>query len=494
MRFMTRSLMGLFLLSITLGLLALAGQSVRTSLAERWARDTPSRPARERIFAVNVLRAEPHTVTPKIETFGEIRSRRALDIRAPGAGTVVALSPNFVEGGRVSKGEVLVQVDPADAHSALQSVRTDKTEAGGELQDADAAKKLATDDVAAALEQSDLRQAALARQQNLRARGVGTASAVEAAALSAAASKQSVLAKRQALAQANARFNRARTSLLRLDLRLKDAQRRLDDTTISAEFSGVLSAVSVVAGGLVSPNEKLARLIDPNALEVAFRVSNPQFSRLSRTVGGAISGQVLVSLGGASGKTTTSGVIDRVAASVGIGQTGRQMFARLNVTGQNRLRPGDFVSVEVGEPALENVLILPAVAVDADGKVLVLGDNERLQEKSVTILRRQRNTVIVRSKGLVGLEIVKSRSPLIGAGIRVRPLRQTGAGQASASQASLPPAEFIALTPARREKLLGFVRDNKFIPKDAKKRMLAKLKQEKVPAAMVSRIEKRMGG
>ena len=79
---MQRSLMGLFLLALTLGLLALAAGSVRTTLEERWARESVSRPARERVFSVNVVQVTRTDVSPVITTYGEIRSRRTLDLRA----------------------------------------------------------------------------------------------------------------------------------------------------------------------------------------------------------------------------------------------------------------------------------------------------------------------------------------------------------------------------------------------------------------------------
>ena len=88
MRWMGRSLMGLFLLALTLGLLAMAAGSLRSTLQDRWARQARIRPAEERVFAVSVVLAEPGQVVPVIESFGEIRSRRSLDLRAPAAGTI----------------------------------------------------------------------------------------------------------------------------------------------------------------------------------------------------------------------------------------------------------------------------------------------------------------------------------------------------------------------------------------------------------------------
>ncbi len=487
MKFMQRSLMGLFLLALTLGLLALAAGSLRSTLTERWSREAISRPARERVFAVNVIVVKRQTITPQIVTFGDIRSRRTLDLRAPVGGTIVFLSDNFVEGGQVKKGDLLLRLDPANAQSALDVILSETSETRAELTEAKAALLLAQDEVTAAKAQAQLRAAALKRQQNLLARGVGTEAAVETSALAFAGSNQVILGKRQGLAQARARINRAKTALARQDIRLNEARRRLADTKVYAGFDGVLSTVSLVSGGLVSPNEKLARLIDPNALEVSFRVSNTQFSRLVAAHDGKIEGDVFVGLQGLGVDITAKGRIERVSGEVGDGLTGRQIFARLPQDPSRVFRPGDFVTVRANEPALQGVALLPAAAVNASGVVLVLGDNGRLVEMTVKVLRKQGERVIVRAEGLFGREVVDARSPLLGAGIKVKPLRK--------GAVAIPDVpDMIELTAERRAKLTAFIQGNPSLSKSRKDSILARLKEERVPIEMVNRIESRMGG
>ncbi len=489
MRFVQRSIMGLFLLSLTVGLLALAAGSVRNTLNERWSRDTAARPARERVFAVNVLEVDSVTATPKIAAFGEIRSRRTLDLRAPISGTIRYLSDNYVEGGAVEKGELLVALDPADARSALGVSKTELAEATAGQAEARAALELAGDELEAARDQAKLRNAALKRQNDLLRKAVGTEAAVETAALAQAAANQAVLAKRQAMSAAQARVSRSQTTAARAEIRVSEARRRLDNTEVFAEFGGLLSAVSVVQGGLVGPNEKIGRLIDPAALEVAFRLSNTQFGRLIAASGGSARGEVLVSLDILGLDVSAKGSIERVGAEVGAGQTGRLVFASIPATAAAGFRPGDFVAVSVSEPPLENVAILPALALDSDGNVLVLGENDRLVAQKTTVLRRQKDKAIVRAENLYGREIVEARSPLLGEGIRVKPVRRDDAAPVDTAG-----PELIALSPERRARLVAFVQNNAFIPANRKQQLIGRLNEDKVPANMVRRIESRMGG
>lgn len=89
MRFLRRSLVGLFLLSATLALLVMAGYSLYSAAQVRMSAPERPRMAQERVFTVNVVTAEPGRIAPVLTTFGEVRSRRTLELRAPIAGRIV---------------------------------------------------------------------------------------------------------------------------------------------------------------------------------------------------------------------------------------------------------------------------------------------------------------------------------------------------------------------------------------------------------------------
>lgn len=489
MRFLSRSLTGLFLLAVTLALLVLAGVTVTGALRDYAARDGGSMPARERVYVVNLVAVEPRTVAPVMEAFGEVRARRELEVRAQTGGVVIALGPGFEEGGRVEAGQLLLQVDPTDLEDALALARTDLAEAEAEQRDAVAALDIARDDLAAAERQADLRLQALNRQKDLAERGVGTEAAVETAALSEASAQQAVLAKRSALAGAEARVSQAGNALARLRIALAEAERRLQETMVRAAFTGTLSGVTAVEGRIVTANEQLAMLVDPDDLEVAFRVSTAQYARLIDAVGALRPVAVAARLGVAGVDLIARGRIDRESAEVGDGLTGRQLFARLDDA--RGFRPGDFVTVAVEEPPLEAVVELPAAALDAAGRVLVLGADDRLEEAQVQLLRRQGDRVIVRAPGLEGREVVAERVPVLGAGIKVRAVRPA----TPETEAALPatPAT-IVLDDARRARLIAFVESNERMPAEAKARILAELQAPEVAAETIQRLEERMGG
>ncbi len=484
MRFLGRALLGLFLTAMTVGLLAVAGYTTYGALQARWADEGRPAQGRERVFAVEVAPLIFGEETPVLTAFGEILSRRTLELRAPAEGTVVELAEAFEEGGAVEAGQLLLRIDPFEAQSARDTSAADLRDAENELAEAERALDLSAEELAAARAQADLRANALARARDLAERGVGSAAAVETAELAAATAEQAILSQRRAMAQAEARVDNAGTALDRRRIALAEAERRLAQTELMAEFDGVLTGVDAAEGRLVNRNERLASLIDADALEVAFRVSTAQYVRLLDEDGRLPQLPVRVILDVFGLDVQAEATLTRESGSVEEGQSGRLLFARLD--GPRGMRVGDFVRVEVDEPALPFVARLPATALGSDGQILVLSDDDVLEAISVDLLRRQGDDVLIRGEGLRDREVVLTRTPVLGDGIRVNPIRPQAEG-------SPEEPDTIALDPERRARLISFVEGNSFIPTDVRDRMLRQLNEEEVPARMVARIEARMG-
>ena len=485
MRFLGRGLIGLLLFSLALGLLGLAGNTIKVAVQDRMNQEPRAQKARERTFAVKVVPAEVTSINPTLNAFGEIQSRKTLDLRMAASGQIQELSTNFVEGGSVKSGELLIRLDDSDYQTAVDLAENNLIDAKNEVMESARNLSFSKEELAAAEEQEKLRLRALTRQKDLVERGVGTAAALENAELSASGATQAVLSRKAAVDQAKNRGAQAETRLVRAELALKDAKRKLEDTKLYAEFSGLLSGVSLVKGGIVSANERLGQLIDPEVLEVSFKISTQQYTRLLNDDGELLKAPVSVALTNTEQGLNADGVIIRDSASVAKGQTGRQVYAKL--TKSVGFKPGDFVAVKVEEPTLNWVVKLPSTALDASNNVLLLGEGERLEEAQVKLMRRQGNEVIVRSRDLSGKEIVAQRTPVLGAGIKVKAIR-------SGEENEVAEVEMLELTEERRAKLISAIETNGYIPKTVKERIIGQLTQPKVPADVVARIESRMGG
>lgn len=488
MRFLRQSLAGVFLAAVTAGLLFYAGTLVFGAVQDRMAGGRKAPPARERVFAVSLVTAEMGSETPELIAFGRAQSRRKLELRMPVAGQVAFLAEDFVEGGTVEPGELLVRLDPADADAALKRAEADRLDARADASEAGRALGLAADELQSAEDQAALRLRALQRQLELKERGVGTAATVETAELAAAQARQTVISRQQAQSQAEARVDQAAAKLARAEIEVGVARRDLEDTEVTAPFAGMLQMVSLVEGRRVSANERLAELVDPAQLEVSFRVSTAQYARLLDEAGNLRKLPARFSLDSAGAALTATGVISRDSGAAGEGQTGRLIYAQLDPA--PGFKPDDFLTVRVQEPPVDRVARVPASALDAKGTVLVLGEGDRLESLDVELVRRQGDEVLIRAPGLRGREVVVSRTPLLGGGIRVRPLRTDASGVVQAP----PEPALVELSDERRDKLVAFVEANKRMPDPVKQRLLSQLAEGKIPADALERLESRMGG
>jgi hypothetical protein len=72
------------------------------------------------VFSAEVVTLSPGVETPVLTAFGEIRSRRTLELRAPAEGQVVELAEGFEDGGAVSAGDVLLGSTPPMRRHGLQ--------------------------------------------------------------------------------------------------------------------------------------------------------------------------------------------------------------------------------------------------------------------------------------------------------------------------------------------------------------------------------------
>ncbi|MCV6595534.1 MAG: efflux transporter periplasmic adaptor subunit [Mangrovicoccus sp.] len=487
MHFLRRAISGIVLAAVSLALLLWAGVSLSRAIQEAAERAAPNIERAEEAIAVRAMPIFAGTHRPELTLPGELRARKALELRARASGLVVYVAPEVEEGGAVRAGQLLLRTNPAAASAALKSAQVDLQEAQQEEQAALEAVELAGLDLAAAQRQAALQEQSFQRQQDLQSRGVGSSSAVEASELAVASANQAVVARRLSAAQSDTRVNQAAARLARASVALSEAERALADTEIHAAFDGVLANVSVVDGGLVAVNERLAQLVDPVDLEVALRLSTIQYSRLLDDAGKLLSLPLLVSLESGGLTLRTDARLDRAAALVEAGQTGRQVFATL--TQSAGFRAGDLVRVRIPEPELEQVAKLPASAVSAENTVLRISAENRLVETPVSVLRRQGDNIYIDAQGLENSQIVSVLTPLLGPGVLVVPsdLESTVQGGASASE------DMLRLSPERRARLIAFVENSDSMTSEAKSRALAQLAAEEVPAGMVARLERRMG-
>ena len=229
-----------FVLAITL----LASLSACDKFPGKGAKkDEVAAPAKLVIAPEDILTVQANALSAGPVVTGSIQPERKADLRAEISAVVLQVLKE--NGDVVRRGDVLVRLDPISIRDNLQS--------------AEANVRNATQ----ALDQAERN---LQRLKTLRASGMTSL---------------------QALDDAEVRLNAAQSELSASGARAVLARQQLDRTIVRAPFDGVVSDRKVSAGDTASVGKELLKVIDPNSMRFAGRVSADKISVVS--VGQAVS-------------------------------------------------------------------------------------------------------------------------------------------------------------------------------------------------------------
>ena len=339
--------------------------------------------APERVWAVSVVSVKHETVQPRLDLFGEVVAGRRSELRMLVAGPIARVGANFRDGGVVSEGELLLQVDPFDYEAALADHRSKLKEAELRLQ----------------VVGRDLKRA-----QDLYAQKLVAPQFLDNAQL--AVEQQDAIVEQHRIA-------------------VQRAARNLADTRLVAPYAGVVGNVNANLGKQLSLNDKVADLTDIGRLEVRFSLSNAEYGRLFETDEPVIGRPVEVVWEVGAGRRSYTGTIARVGAEIIASTGGVDVYAVLDTENSgSELRPGAFVRVGVADRPYEDVLRAPESALYGSHTVYVVNDEERVEERRVRILGYAGSDILFGSDGEPALNdgdrVIASQLREVGVGMKVR--------------------------------------------------------------------------
>ena len=442
----------------------------------------------EREYAVFVDTLKKSEQIPEIKAYGEVKSWRSLEVRSPVSGKISVVSKIFRDGAAVEKGDFLFSIDDQEYRDKLTIANADLKDATADLKNAKVLLKLSKMDLDSAEEERRIRVSSYQRQKKLKDTGVISEASLEQAVLAKSAAERSLITKKNALAQAENRTFKSKVFLERKKVEHDIASRELKETKFFAPFSGNLDGVNAVNGRLVSTNEQLGTLIDPNAVEILFQLSASDYLKVLDQENKFRKLSVKISDDNKGSDIFYDGKIERVGGQVNTGNTGRQVFASISNKQSFHLKPGDFVRVKVMETKIKDVAKIPLGAIGSNNGILLIDDKNRLERMKVEVLRYQDNHVLV-NKVPFGRKYVTKWSPQLDIGIKVKIIETEKANKAPVAKKN----QTVKLSEEERALYIGMIEKNKWIPKDVKKQLINQLSQENVSKKVVDRLKKRMG-
>src|SRR6478672_5479293 len=352
------------------------------------------------VVDVTTAQAAVKAIPTYFEATGNLASDAATDVAPNVAGKI--LEVNFDVGSFVSKGSVLVRLDPRDAQIRLEQAQAQVEQQRRALETAQANAEQARvrlglkpgerfnvetfSQVKTVKANLELAEKELTRAQRLLESGDLSRSAYDQrrsqrdallGQLDEARSTAAVAS--QAVQTADTQVASARAAIASAQTQVDQARKAITDTAILAPISGYVSERVADPGEYISPsapNTKIATIVRTSPLRL--RIDVPEASIGKVSVGQGISLQT-----SAYPDRSFAGTVARILPS--LNTTARTLTVEAEVqNSEGLLKPGQFATVRITQPQPENAVMIPAAAVKAEGdtnKVYVIKDgvaHERL--------------------------------------------------------------------------------------------------------------------
>ena len=290
------------------------------------------------VFAEQVRRGDLQIT---VEAQGEVRPRREIVVAPQISGRIAYVSPDFIDGGFIKQGQLLVRVEAADYELAVVRARSGVA----------SAEQALTREIA---------EAELARQ-DIEDLGI---------------TDVSPLARREPqLAQAQAALDAAKAQL-------KDAELALGRTAVYAPFSGRVWERNVDIGQVVATGQSLGRIFANDVVEVSLPLDDEEMGRLGLPLAFAASDEkpgpkvvFSATVGGIERHWT--GEVVRTAAAVNTQTRQINVIAELQdpygrgADNGAPMAPGLFVSAVIEGNTIPDVLIAPRASLRGDDRIFI---------------------------------------------------------------------------------------------------------------------------
>ncbi len=367
-------------------------------------------------LAVWLIRTRPkpgHTVQPEtavlVWTMRAAKGREVITVRGMGtviparkvvlqaevSGRVIEQVPELVPGGRLAAGETVLRIDPRDYRFALAQKQAQLEKARLDL----------------AVEEGR-RRVALKEWESLK-KGMKGASPDKALVLR----EPYIRNARAALEAASSGVEKARLDLER--------------TNVKAPFNALVLSENTEVGQLVTPQTQLAVLAGTDTFWVQTALPVESLRWIEFPPPGKDTGPSakVIQLLGEGKRILREGKVLRLLGDLEAqGRMARVLVAvedplLLHGSGEGERLPlllGSYVRVEIRGKEVDGVFVLPRTALHDGDKVWVMGEDDRLEIRPVSVLFRERKRVLIDGGLREGERIVVSPIPIPAPGLKLK--------------------------------------------------------------------------
>lgn len=339
---------------------------------------------------VRVTTVEPDSVFLSVRSQGTVQPRTESDLIPEVSGQVVWLSPAMVSGGYFEKGEVLLRIDDADyktlmarSESAVKRTQVEFETASAEYQ----------------------------RTVKLHKQSLASASQLE---------------------KAEREYRVAEANLQDAKINLKQSTLDVERTIYTAPFTGRIRAEHVDLGQFISRGEVIATMYASDFVEIRLPLANQQLGYLNLPVGYhgqlTLEDETDVILTGNYAGVEYEWQAKLVRTEAEIDARSRMFYAvaRAKTEEWDGIQPplmvGLFVHANIMGRIVDDIVVLPRIAMRDNNQVLVVDQDDRLHFRTVSVLRIEPDQVLIDGGLMRGERVCLTPLQIAVEGMKVRPL------------------------------------------------------------------------
>lgn len=346
---------------------------------------------------VRTLKAKKSNQRIIVTAYGTVQADREVTLRSEVSGRVIEQSPNLVLGGIVKEGEILLKLDDQDYSIIVEQEKAAVEKAKFELQ----------------LEHG--RQIVAKREWEQLSPTIKTTELSEELAL-----------RKPHMREKEAAFVAA---LSRLEKATLDLQR----TVIKSPLNATVTTETVEVGDYITPQTEIAKIVatDKFRIQVSVPVSKLKWIRMPTNNNSGSPVKLILDIGGKP--VVRNGKIQRLLSN--LDPSGRMARILIEVedplglkSSNNQQLPlliGTYTKVEFEGPTLEDVFVLPRVALQENNKVWVKSDDNTLEIRDVNVVDKRDQLVSIDSGLNEGDNIVITSLSLAIPGMKLKTLEES---------------------------------------------------------------------
>ena len=383
----------------------------------------PIQPPREQYYTVNTELIKVADNRPIITLYGTVVSDRQVELRSLVSGLIEEVSPNLKAGALIEKDQVLLRVDDFEYQGAVFEAEANLSEAKARLIEAELAKEKQQKSIENEKGQLEIARRELERAKKLFESGTLSQSGLDQKQSQFNQQLEKMQQLENGLEVADLKIEQQKTSILRAEWKLEQAEKNVENTVLKAPFDSIVIEQNAEIGQTVGGSAVVATLYEQNSLEVRFTLSDTQFGRLLSETGTLQGKELEIVWSGRQPEKIYPAIIERIGGEVVADRGGVDIYARILLEGTEYfLKPGAFVQVRLPDKLFENSVFMPEAATYDASYVFVKTDDSRMQKRDITVLAYESDNVVVSGDLTEGEVLILTHIAEAGDGILVEDL------------------------------------------------------------------------